>query len=384
MQALASLNIASNFSQITGVKVNVMTIGVSNANAFAGVGYQASESFSANLSSGNLTGLSIQNLNMGLAIFTPVSSALPSFTAAQVTASTVSLTLGSNASGITLFAQNVEVDLNLGGPIVPGVVGELLGNATINFQASTFTTSTSTDTGYFAVPTGTNTYLDLDYSSELIQASVANATLQIFDFVYVTGSFAFVLQEPTETVNVTGGLTSQATNPMWMSLLPSSVVQELGNTIPALGATSTQLSILTVGASNVYAFVGVGNTSTSTPSPYWETGGDLLTVSYGVSSTTSFNLTGSTQTFSDSSSTNPTTLAQPNIQTAPRSFELTAIPTRCRLTPPSVTRLPSLLLTRELARCRLWPPAMSPVPGLRPISPPIRSSLSQATAPWAW
>lgn len=53
---LTSLQIGSNFSTISGVVVNVMTIGVSNGNAFVGLGYNTSVSF-ANQNTSSLTGL---------------------------------------------------------------------------------------------------------------------------------------------------------------------------------------------------------------------------------------------------------------------------------------------------------------------------------------
>src|SRR5262249_27742264 len=202
----------------------------------------------------------------------------PTFTAARITADSVSLNLG-ESTDITLSAKNVDVELNLGGPIIPGTE-VLLGNATVDFAAS-FPVSATNPTAGFKVPTdtsGTKT-INLDFSHELIKASVANATLQIFGFVYVTGSFAFE-KGSVQTVNVTGGLATSAGSTFLSSLnLPP------GLSIPATGATSTQLSFMTVGASNVHAFAGVGG-------PYWTH--DLTTDELTVTSGSAYVLTDGT------------------------------------------------------------------------------------------
>jgi hypothetical protein len=257
LQSLASVQFGSNFATITNVTVNVTTLGISNATAFVGMGYDSTKLPADQTSA---MGLLVQNLNLGLALLKPVSDLLPTFTAAKITADSVSLNLGASTD-ITMFANNVDVELNLGGPIIQGA-GVLLGNATVDFVASFGASG-------FKVPTdtsGTN-FIDLDFSHELIKASVADATLQIFGFVYVTGSFAFE-QGSVHTVNVTGGLATSAASAFLSSLnLPS------GLSIPATGATSTQLSFMTVGASNVHAFVGVGG-------PYW-VATDQLSVTSG-------------------------------------------------------------------------------------------------------
>src|SRR5206468_9698483 len=86
----------------------------------------------------------------------------------------------------------------------------------------------------------------------------------------VTGSFAFEKGD-VRTVNVTGGLVTGAASSFLTKLnLPQ------GLSIPATGAPSTELSFMTIGASNVHAFIGMNG-------PYW-LAGDKLTVNASSSS----------------------------------------------------------------------------------------------------
>ena len=117
----------------------------------------------------------------------------------------------------------------------------------------------------FEIRTGTSTapvYLDYD-GNQRIGASVEVANLQLSDFVHITGSVAFE-KGPVQTVAVTGGLlsglTSEATSLLSSLGLPTS---NFLTSIPAGGATTTELSFMTVGASNVHAFIGMDG-------PYWQ------------------------------------------------------------------------------------------------------------------
>ncbi|MHC4396401.1 MAG: hypothetical protein ACYS1A_12170, partial [Planctomycetota bacterium] len=89
------------------------------------------------------------------------------------------------------------------------------------------------DPGLNFDPALTGQELALDLTSELLQVK-SFMTLEISEFVFVTGSFAFTKSEPI-------------------------YVTTAGST------TSMQVSLMTVGASNVYAFAGVGG-------PYWVDG----------------------------------------------------------------------------------------------------------------
>ena len=144
------------------------------------------------------------------------------------------------------------MQLNLGGPIIPGA-GALFGPATIDFPTSFPTT------GGYPVPTGTTSApITLDFpGGELIRASVGNATLKISSFVHITGSLAFE-KGAVQTVHVTGGLLTGITGPTVDAILgPLGFTLPAVGQIPATGATTTELSFMTIGASNVHAFVGM-------------------------------------------------------------------------------------------------------------------------------
>ncbi|MCX8497180.1 MAG: hypothetical protein ORN51_13450, partial [Akkermansiaceae bacterium] len=261
LKGLAGLRFGDNFATLSGVQVEVTAIGVSNAYAFVGLGpYFVDTNYNGKIDSDdkpdtNAMGLVIENLKMGLAFFKPVlSNELPTFIAAKITADKVSLNIGSG-NDITMVATGVDVELNLGGPLIKGAAA-LLGNATIDFKKS-FAAN-----GGYAVQTDTSgsNPIKLDFTSELIRASVKNATLKVFDFVYITGSFAFE-KGTVKTVNVTGGLASAASDAILSGL-------NLGPlSIPATGAKTTALSFMTIGASNVHAFVGING-------PYWKKNSD--------------------------------------------------------------------------------------------------------------
>src|SRR5262249_38730807 len=122
----------------------------------------------------------------------------------------------------------------------------------------------NTQAGY-PVATGTTTAAPtvyLDFQRQLIHASVSTATIQISQFVFITGSIAFDMGA-TQTVAVTGGLATSLTSGALTGILTTlGITLPTGVNIPALGAKTAELTFMTVGASDVHAFVGMGG-------PYW-------------------------------------------------------------------------------------------------------------------
>jgi len=264
IQSIVGINIGSGFSTMENVEVEVTSIGIGNATAFVGIppegGFDRGTPFADQYTA---MGLLIENFNMGLAMFKPVAGELlPTFIASKISADSVVFRIGDGDADtsndpFTLEANNILVELNLGGSIVPGAAA-LLGTATIDFQAS-FPGDSTTPAGY-AVATGTTTtpiYIDFG-GGLLIRAIVGNATIQISEFVFITGSFAFEM----------GGV---ATVQVADSLLPISQLEELAGVIgldlsfldnipvniPALGADTAEMRFMTIGAANVHAFVGM-------------------------------------------------------------------------------------------------------------------------------
>ncbi|WP_217312837.1 DUF4347 domain-containing protein [Richelia sinica] len=224
-------------------------------------------------------GLYASNVNLGLGIFDPiVSPSLPTFIAAKLNIDEAGFTDG-GAEILDLTAKDIEVQLNLGGTLIPAV-GPLLNNAVIDFTASNFSNNPDADPEIpigFKVETGSTESsppIYLDFDRETILASVERATVQVSEFVYITGSLAFEKGE-VQTVDVTGGLLTDlisenlddALNYLEnLNILPDGgidTVEELVEAFPALGGQKTELSFMTIGASNVNAFVGMGG-------PYWK------------------------------------------------------------------------------------------------------------------
>ena len=260
LEAITELNVGDNFSTIDNVEVEVTALGISNATAFVGLppaeGFDFSKPLSGQIS--QALGLYIEGFTMGLAIFKPVlADKLPTFTALKIHADEAGFSDGDpDQVVLELVAKMVDVELNLGGPIVEGA-GPLFGNATIDFVAS-FPNADPDRDGY-RVQTGTTTpAVYLDFVSERILASVKYGRVAISEFVYVTGSFAFE-KGSVQTVDVYGGLTGPALDAA-LSALGISLPDEVG--IPATGAPTAELSFMTIGASNVHAFIGLDG-------PYW-------------------------------------------------------------------------------------------------------------------
>jgi hypothetical protein len=250
LERVTAIRFGSGFSSIQELEVEVTTFGISDANAFVGLPPDGGFDFDAAPDDQDAIGLYISDLTMGLGLFKPtMSGPLPNFTALKLHADAAGFTDG-GADILELTARNIDVELNLGGPIVPGG-SALLGNATIDFSADPF-----------QVPTGASSSLELDFKGERMLASVGNATISISEFVHVTGSIAFEMGT-VHTVAVTGGLTGGAVD-LARDLLPDDAQDLIDNAgIPAFGATTTEVSFMTIGASNVNAFVGLGG-------PYWE------------------------------------------------------------------------------------------------------------------
>ena len=260
LHGITAIRIGEGFSTMKNVEVEVTAIGISEANAFIGFPPVGGLDFDAgDFEAQGAIGLFIQNFSMALGLFKPVgNSQLPSFTAAKIHVDAAGFSDGDPDSNVlTLIAKGIDVALNLGGPIVKGA--PLLGNATIDFverfKADPNASPDPIPAGY-AVQTGTNSDpIYLDFESELIRASVEHATLTISEFVHITGSIAFE-KGGIETVQVTGGLLTGVTGDIEDALAPFGVT--LPEAFPILKeGDETQLSFMTIGASNVHAFIGM-------------------------------------------------------------------------------------------------------------------------------
>ena len=222
------------------VYVDSMTIGVSNGYAFVGYGgpYWTDNNgvISQPGNAGSAVGLALSDVALGIGFFNQNISAIShdtsaldadsSYFALKLTAGSASLVGLSGILTATLDNVLVEVNqvsnaFNLAGtePYKP-----------LNFTAS-FPAVGNTPAG-FAVDTGTGTNpVYLDYTDDILLASVSNAELIVGNFITVFGSFAFE-EGPQDQQMQTAD----------------------GNTV--------YVDSMTIGVSNGYAFVGYGG-------PYW-------------------------------------------------------------------------------------------------------------------
>ena len=177
----AGLSIGNNFSTISGLEVQTMTIGASGMNAFVGVG---DYDFDQPVDDQDLFGLAIENLDLGIAMLDPTLpiSGLPRFVAAKATADLVALKTGSS-DFITLEGRGIEFNMNSGSEWPGG-----LGPPVVDFQASF---PNGAGPAGLEVKTGGDPVL-LDFDGNYrISVGVEKATIAVSDFFYLSGSVYF-------------------------------------------------------------------------------------------------------------------------------------------------------------------------------------------------
>ncbi|MCP4580478.1 MAG: hypothetical protein GY839_02590, partial [candidate division Zixibacteria bacterium] len=191
----------------TTKEVSVMTVGASDVDIFVGMNGPASES--------GAMGLSLENVAFGLALAKPTDTAdTASYYGLKASADSVSLI---GLDFLTLSVDNLDV-------IVNGTSDTVNPNLVVDFTKGDLDDDTST-TDVTRVKTGIDSYIDFDMTSKVIEASGA-MTLSISSFVFVSGEFAF---------------------------------RKGGSTTATLSDTTTtkEVSVMTVGASDVDIFVGM-------------------------------------------------------------------------------------------------------------------------------
>jgi len=239
LNQIAGITLGDNFSSLGGIETEVTTVGVSNARAFIGQPPTGGLDWTRPLSSQDAIGLFVDNFNLAVCIFKPtLSQSLPEFTAARMTIGEAGFTDG-GANVLTLTVENVEVQINTGKPLIAGAT--ILRNATIDFPQS-FPGDSPGQVGY-AVETGTYSRpVYLDFQQEIIEASIGNVTIAVADFIYLSGSIA-LRKSGAETVHVSdgpaAGLLAAGLDVLGITLPP-------GNSIPATGADTTEVELLTI------------------------------------------------------------------------------------------------------------------------------------------
>jgi len=249
-----------DFSTIKDVTVSTLTIGASDVNVFAGFGpYFQDTNDDGRLTSDDVTsddamGFALENVNVAIGIFTAKGqqSYLNQFTSLKVTSEKVGVV---GFDDFQLKAEDIEVNVNTSSTW-SSLVDK---SAVIDFESSYADTE---DEG-FKLQTGGDNFVILDFDGEnRTSVEVGQAVLQIDEFLYLQGSFSFE-KGATETVTINTGLGDIGAA---AGLIPgvNSIIDDIIN-VGGLSINSdysqlsgVEVSTMTIGASNVQAFAGIG------------------------------------------------------------------------------------------------------------------------------
>lgn len=285
---LGGLEFNEDYSSLSGVEVSVMTLGASNVQAFIGTGSAYKQDFDWSVDSdgdGNYyndfyyntsaTGVVIEDLEFAMAIFsvdTPIiSEYLSDYYAINLTvksAGFVGLSEDINNNGILDKAVNVY-SFDKDGNVILDIVSEdgngdnilnstmilALRDVTLRFNSGSSWANSGIETSInfeksflepYAISTGLNTVY-IDFNTALFELQVKDAQLQVSEFLYLRGEIVFSKVSGLNVVVNTG---------------------DLGDVIDALksdnsdglapGQINMNVNALTIGATNMYGFVGVG------------------------------------------------------------------------------------------------------------------------------
>ena len=233
------------------MSVETLTLGGSNLTGFVGIGGPYRYGVDANgdglldnINDGAV-GLVLDNVDFGLAIMTPslagmipgANQIVPNFVTAKAHVDYAGL-VGIDPSLMDVRAQDISININTSYIPALGAAGnaalQIAGPAYINYQtsfpATAATPSTAATPAGFALPTGGGTSILLDYDSEIVQAKVAYAQINLAGFVQLSASMAFT-KRSSESVTLSTGET-------------------------------TKITSLAIGINDAYGFIGVGG--------YWQ------------------------------------------------------------------------------------------------------------------
>ena len=231
------------YAQIDNLAMNVVTVGFSNVKLFAGSGPYFVDKNGDGYSDSTAVGVVVDNLNLGMAIYTASDASLniPKLWALNATVDQAAFV---GLDFLTLSAQGVTISANQGSVWAGSKV-----KPAVNF-VSTY------GLNGLLVPTG-NTPVALAYSSASYGVQIAKATLQIDQFVFVQGAFSLQKGDKKIVTVDTGLSLSDVGMASTMAALAS----------PAVGATvskdwktvsNLQVDAMTIGMQNVNVFVGYG------------------------------------------------------------------------------------------------------------------------------
>ncbi len=222
----------------------------------------------AELDPGDAIGLVASDLDVGFTLMSPLptttngstllsvyaaSGLLPAFWSLKATADQFAFV---GIEDVELSAENITINVN-DGVAWPGDLGPPVVDFTTSFE-----TSTGAGDGYFEVDTGRDpVQIDFD-GNQRIGFSSERITLQLSEFVHVTGGFSFE-KGPVTNVDVATGLPSSLLGTV-EEALNETIGDNFGTTLAGYATVipDVEVSTIQVGASDVHAFVGLNG-------PYW-------------------------------------------------------------------------------------------------------------------
>ena len=269
-------------SEITGLSVNTILIGISNANFFVGyepthedgTKFQLDESGTLVLSE-DAVGLVATGINVGLVLATVDAGAVTGYRFSQFYALRAEVGLlepvGIPEDIFKLSFEQIVLEVNGGGVITKNGVpltqaapsAPATSTAWIDWEAS-FPDPNDDETdppAGLAVPTGTTTEpVYIDFADPVTGISAGRVTLAISNFVFIQGGFAFRKGE-RHLLNVrTSGLNAGAATALGNAIPGSPVETDPGDTLGHNAGTSTiwNLPVITTtfGISNAAIFIG--------------------------------------------------------------------------------------------------------------------------------
>ncbi|MEO0510569.1 MAG: LEPR-XLL domain-containing protein, partial [Verrucomicrobiota bacterium] len=229
--SVAGVTIGENFSTIENLPMESLSLGGANLKAFAGIGdFDFDKSFAEQ---DDFFGFAIDDLNFAVSMFTsafPIPN-FPTLIAATAEASEFAFQAGASEV-MKLTGQDIRFNLNLGSKWSGTPF-----NPALDFE-STFPGDLNEGVPPgFRVSTGdpeNPIYIDFDGNTR-IGVEIGFAEIEVFDFLYLSGSFAFELG-PTAVVDIEPGFLAELSVP--------TIAQEV--------------EILTIGAKDVNGFAGIG------------------------------------------------------------------------------------------------------------------------------
>ena len=202
-----------HLSNGTSTTVNIMTLGGSDISAFVGDGID------------NI-GVSVTDLNFGLAVMTSTVDASLVWTAAESTSGNAAVV---GITAITLSVQDLQVRYNHASS----------GTAVVDFAGTTAGVPNT-----LSVPTGgAPLVFDMSGSLGILSEVAADATLRVSQFFYLSGEFD-ITESQMDSVTLSNGL--------------------------SVGSSATKVNVVSFGVENVNAFIGTGYNADTTLAPTFD------------------------------------------------------------------------------------------------------------------